>query len=152
MRFDEHMTSFYITGDPAVFPARARSELIKKVISSNASFSDLRLLTTLKDNSDDSTPVALALYPASPLDFSIALESRAVIGGSVYYMLPFAENCWMCAGGNFLSKDLCQWCGAPKHPYATKCEIGERHSQELEAFFISQMFRAYVSIQPLLNV
>jgi ribonuclease HI len=143
IQFDSNMTQFYESGDPMMFPAQARVELIRSVILSKAAFCDLRLLSSLKDNADESTPVSLVLYPASVKDFAVALESRTIINGAVYYPLPFAENTWMAMNGNFQGKDICQWCGVARHHPPLRCEVGDRFMQELEAHCISHMFSAY---------
>ncbi len=59
------MSGIFKNSDPDEFPAWKKISTIKRFIESDANFADIRLLSNLKANPDDLTPVTLALYPAS---------------------------------------------------------------------------------------
>jgi hypothetical protein len=84
--FQDSSDAFLKNSDPTDFPSWKRIRLVRNYIENDAYFSDIRLLTTLKSNADDQTPVTLALYPASFADFSLGLSSRTIVGCEVYYL------------------------------------------------------------------
>jgi ribonuclease HI len=142
-QFEDRTQSYFETGDPTIFCARDRAALIRRFFTCDASFTDLKLLTPLNSYSNDLTPVAVALYPASTADFTHGLECRVTIGGGIYFLLPLAERYWLNASGNFHAKGVCQWCGGKDHYAPDKCIIGENFLKESEAHYLSQMLITY---------